>query len=102
MDDFYLVNVSCANDSRIEFQSDDIIGYSQDSSSQYRLGIINAMGYTSYGHMGNGSDSQLDTFNINDVMETNIYNNTQPLIQMIVGNVHTTYVYKSFMLLCDA
>ena len=93
MNDFYLGNVSCVNDSRIEFQSGDIIGYSQGSPSQYRLGIINAMGFKSYGRMGNGGNSQ--TFNINDVMEANIYNNTQPLIQMIVGNKHTTYINLS-------
>jgi len=85
-DGYYLGNVSCTIDRRIEFQSGDLIGYNQ-VPSRYSLWIINAVEYTSYSRNG-PSNRQLDTFNINDRTEST---NTQPLIQMIFGNMHSTY-----------
>ena len=85
-DGYYLGNVSCTIDRRIEFQSGDIIGYNQGARSRYSLWIINAVGYTSYSR--NGPSRQLDTFNINNNRGTS---NRQPLIQMIFGNMHSTY-----------
>ena len=82
--EYYLGNVSCNGDSRIEFQSGDIIGYYQGDPSRYQLWSIDATGYTSY--YREGSSDPLDTFNTNagNVMKTE---NRQPLIQVKFGNM---------------
>ena len=78
-DEYYLGNVTCTGENRIEFQSGDVIGYYHANEVQYRLWTIETMGYTSYIH-DQGSPSNM--FNINNVD----YSETrQPLIQVLYG-----------------
>ena len=50
-DAYYLGNVSCTGDNRIEFQSGDVIGYYHSNEVRYRLWNIETMRYTSYVHV---------------------------------------------------
>jgi len=79
-DEYYLGNVSCTGNNRIEFQSGDVIGYYQGDPLRYRLWNIETMGYTSLHH---DESSQLDTFTTNNVDDT--FNNRLPLIQLMFG-----------------
>ena len=81
--EYFLGEVSCTGNNRIDFQSGDVIGYHQGDELRYRVWNINAMGYTSYHH---DVSSPLTTFNINNVDGT--IDDMQPLIQVIYG----TYV----------
>ena len=98
--DYYLGNVSCTGDNRVEFQSGDVIGYHQADSVRYRLWSIDTTGYTAYQRDRN---SPLDTLNINagNVAATS---NRQPLIQVIFGKINiviiimykaSTWLYKA-------
>ena len=80
MSDYHLANVSFIDNDRIEFQSDDVIGYFIPSESRYNIWNIETVGYTSYIDEG----SRENTFSINidtDAIEAN----RQPLIQVIFG-----------------
>ena len=46
MGGYYLGNVSCTGNERIEFQSGDVIGYYHANEVQYRLWSIDTTGYT--------------------------------------------------------
>ena len=83
MRDYYLGNVSCNGNNRIEFQSGDVIGYHQGDELRYRLWTIETMGYTSYYH---DESNPLTTFNINNV--DNTIENRQPLIQVMYGKIN--------------
>ena len=83
MGDYYLGDVSCNGNNRIEFQSGDVIGYHQGDEMRYRLWSIETMGYTSYYH---DESNPLTTFNINNVDGT--IENRQPLIQVIYGKMN--------------
>ena len=86
-DDYYLGNVSCSGDNRIEFQSGDVIGYYHGDPLRFRLWSIDidVNGYTVYHY---DATSPLNTFNINhnDVSPTD---NRQPLIQVMYGKINT-------------
>ena len=83
MGDYYLGDVSCNGNNRIEFQSGDVIGYHQGDEMRYRLWSIETMGYTSYYH---DESNPLTTFNINNVDST--IENRQPLIQVMYGKIN--------------
>ena len=82
-DDYYLGNVSCTGNNRIEFQSGDIIGYHHGSDVLYQLWNIVSNQYTSYRHTGRSNP--LSTFNINNADDDL---NEQPLIQIIYGKIN--------------
>ena len=83
MGDYYLGDVSCNRNNRIEFQSGDIIGYHQGDKLRYGLWSIETMGYTSYYH---DESYPLTTFNINNV--DSVVENRQPLIEVIYGKIN--------------
>ena len=85
MGDYYLGNVSCTGNERIEFQSGDVIGYYHANEVQYRLWSIDTTGYTVYQYRSN---SPLDTVSINDNDVDEIVNR-QPLIQVMFGKINT-------------
>ena len=76
---YYLGNVSCTGNNRIEFQSGDVIGYHQGSA---QLWSIESNEYTSYYH---NTSSPLNTFTTNNASQSN----RQPLIQVIYGKINT-------------
>ena len=78
-DEYYLGNVSCTGDNRIEFQSGDIMGHYHANEVRYVLRNIGTMGYTSYVR---DEDSPLNTFNVNGVDDSLT---RQPLIQVLYG-----------------
>ena len=82
MGDYYLGNVSCNGDNRIEFQSGDVIGYHQGDPLRYRLWTIKNMEYTTYYHAGSNSFTMFD-INNDDVASEN----RQPLIQVMYGKI---------------
>ena len=85
-DDYYLGNVSCTGNNRIEFQSGDIIGYHHGSSIRYQLWNIETNQYTSYHR---SSANPLSSFNINNAYDDL---NEQPLIQITYGKVNFAYM----------
>ena len=91
--DYYLGNVSCIGDDRIQFQSGDIIGYHQDNPSHYQLWNTIAMGYTSYHRNAN---NPLETLNINAAGNIRT-SNRQPLIQLIFGTKIMLYNTCSYI-----
>ena len=80
-DDYYLGNVSCTGDNRIEFQSGDIIGHYHANNVLYKLWNIDTATYTSYVR---DEDSPLNTFNVNNVDDSIT---RQPLIQVLYGKI---------------
>ena len=80
-DEYYLGNVSCTGDNRIEFQSGDIIGHYHANNVLYQLWNIGTMGYKSYVR---DEDSPPNTFNVNGVDDSLT---RQPLIQVLYGKV---------------
>ena len=82
--DFYLGNVSCTGNNRIEFQSGDVIGYHQGSPVRYRLWTFMYMGYRAYYHFTNSS---LNTFIISNDVPT--YNDMIPMIELMYGKINT-------------
>ena len=82
-DEYYLGNVTCTGNNRIEFQSGDIIGYHHGSSVLYRLWNIDANGYTSYHR---DVSSPLNTFNTDSNDDTD--SDKQPLIQLMYGKMN--------------
>ena len=83
-DQYYLGNVSCTENSRIEFQSGDVIGYYHSDRLLYRLQSIQTIGYISYLLITEEFDNPADQFNIND-RQVVIINDRQPLIQVMFG-----------------
>ena len=83
-DHYYLGNVSCTGNNRIEFQSGDVIGYHQGSPVRYRLWTAQYIGYTSYYLIAN---SPLNMFIIsNDVP---MHNDVIPMIELMYGKIST-------------
>ena len=83
-DDYYLGNVSCTGNNRIEFQSGDVIGYRHGSEVRYRLWNIGNNQYRSYRRTGRSNP--LNSFNINNANDDL---NEQPLIQVMYGKINT-------------
>ena len=93
MGSYYFADVSFTGNSRIEFQSGDVIGYRHRSSEPcYRVWSINTGGYTSYSVRSISNNM----FNIDgsSVTETD---NRQPLIQVIFGMTHNTFTIKLYI-----
>ena len=82
-DYFYLGNVSCTGNNRIEFQSGDVIGYHQSSAVRYRLWSIKSKGYISYQL---ATDSPLNIFVISNDDQSD--SNKQPLIEVMYGKIN--------------
>ena len=80
-DEYYLGNVSCTGDNRIEFQSGDVIGYHHANTVRYKLWNIGTTGYTSYSR---DEESPPNMFNINNVDNSDT---GQPLIQVLYGKI---------------
>ena len=82
-DEYYLGNVSCNGNDRIEFQSGDVIGYHQGDELRYRLWTVGNMDYTTYYR---DASNPRNSFNINnnDVASEN----RQPLIQIMYGKIN--------------
>ena len=87
--DYYLGNVSCTGNNRIEFQSGDIIGYHHGSPVRYALWNIETNQYRSYRR---DSNNPLSSFNINNADDDL---NQQPLIQIMYGKINFTHSYVS-------
>ena len=75
---YYHVSLSLNSSSQIEFQSGDVIGYYQPSSSRRLISSIQTSGYTSF-----SSTVKSSTIDINNV--DNIDTNLQPLIKVMFG-----------------
>ena len=82
LDEYYLGNVSCTGNNRIEFQSGDVIGHYHANAVRYRLWNIGTVGYTSYIC---DEVSPPNTFNIN-IADDSLTG--QPLIQVLYGNIN--------------
>lgn len=82
---YYFANLSLNSSTQIEFQSGDIIGYYQSSSSQRLIRNIQTSGYTSY---SNTVSSPLTSIDINNVDNSDI--DRQPLIEVMFGKFITT------------
>jgi len=80
MGSYHLANVSFTGDNRIEFQSNDIIGYHIPDSPRYNVWNIATMGYSSF--VSSSTSNPLSSFIIDDDGTAN----RQPLIQVIFGN----------------
>ena len=76
---YFYANISL-NNGRIEFQSGDVIGYYQPSSSRRYIWSVQTSGYTSY---SNTVTTSLTSVDINSV--ENIETNHQPLIKVMFG-----------------
>ena len=86
-DDYYLGNVSCTGNSRIEFHSNDIIGYYHGSPVRYKLWTIGTNGHTSYRR---SSSNPLNSFNTNNADDT--FSDRLPLIQIMYGKLNNAYI----------
>ena len=82
--DYYLGNVSCTGNNRIEFQSGDVIGYHQGSPVRYQLWTVQYIGYRAYYHITN---STLNTFIISNDVPT--HNDMIPMIELMYGKINT-------------
>ena len=89
-DEYYLGNVSCTGDNRIEFQSGDVLGYYHANEVHYRLWSTDTAGYTAY-HRDRNSPLNTLNINANSVDETD---NRQPLIQVMYGKINIVICIK--------
>ena len=92
-DEYYLGNVSCTGNNRIEFQSGDVIGHYHANEVRYRLWNIATVGYTSYIRDENSPQNTFDINNVDDSVTR------QPLIQVLYGNINYyiySYVYNVY------
>ena len=85
MGDYYLANVSFTNNDRIEFQSDDVIGYYIPDGSRYNVWNIETEGYTSY-----IDEDDRESFSINSETDST-EDNRQPLILVIFGKAYIKF-----------
>ena len=93
--DYYLGNVSCTGNNRIEFQSGDVIGYHHGSDVHYQLWNIESNGYTSYYYRN--ASSPLNNLNNSSDVQSAI--NRQPLIAVMYGKINTLMYVKEFSML---
>ena len=91
--EYYLGNVSCTGNNRIEFQSGDVIGHYHANEVRYRLWNIETIRYTSYIRYEN---NPLNTFSINSVDDSQT---RQPLIQVLYGKIRS-YIYVQYYRIC--
>ena len=79
---YYYANISLNRNSRIEFESGDVIGYYQPSNSRRLIWSIQTSGYTSYSNTVTSPSTSIDINNVD-----NIETNHQPLIEIIFGKI---------------
>ena len=79
---YYFASLSLTNNTEIEFQSEDVIGYYQPSAAQRTIRSIQTSGYTSY---SNTVTNPLTSIDINNVDNTE--NDRQPLIEITFGKI---------------
>ena len=79
-ENYYHVSLSLNNNSQIEFQSGDVIGYHQPSDPQRIIWSILTNGYASYSNTTTSPLTSIDTNNIDQV-----WANHQPLIAVMFG-----------------
>ena len=91
---YFFANLTLNGNSQIKFQSGDVIGYYQPSSSHRSIGSIQSSGFTSY---SNTVSSPLTSIDISTVDNTD--NNHQPLIAVMFGKVIkiNSYQHSFFM-----
>ena len=87
-DEYYLGNVSCTGNNRIEFQSNDIIGYYHGDPLRYTLWTIVTNGHTV--HRRTDRSNPLNIFNTGNADDT--FNDRQPLVQIMYGKIKCTYI----------
>ena len=92
-EEYYLGNVSCTGNNRIEFQSGDVIGHYHANEVRYRLWNIGTVGYTSHVR---DEDNPPNTFSINSVDDSQT---RQPLIQVLYGKIRS-YIYVQYYRIC--
>ena len=85
--DYYLANVTLNGDNRIEFQSNDVIGYYNPLKPRYRVwDDENTRGYTIYNVL---THFPLSVFKIRQTgTSISVFQNMRPLIQVLYGNRH--------------
>ena len=79
---YYYASLSLSTNSKIEFQSGDVIGYYQPSNTQQEIWNIQTNGYTSYSNTVTSPSTSIDTNNV-DYIEAN----HQPLIEVMFGKI---------------
>ena len=77
---YYYATLSLNSSAQIEFQSGDIIGYYQSSSSQRLIRNIQTSGYTSYSNTVTSPSTSIDISNVD-----NSDTDRQPLIEVMFG-----------------
>ena len=83
--DYYLATVILNGTDKIEFQSNDVIGYYHPSQPRYRVwNAENAKGYSIYSV---NTDSSLSMLNIRH-NSLSVAQDEQPLIQALYGKIH--------------
>ena len=80
MNSYYLANVSFTGNSRIEFQSADVIGYHLPNTLRYTVWSIGTSGYTSYSNSASNPQSRFRTNRADSEVPLR-----QPLIQVLYG-----------------
>ena len=85
-------NLPLSGNSRIEFQSGDVIGYYQPFISLRLIWNIQTSGYTSYSTAATSPSTSIDISTVE-----NADNNHQPLIAVMFGKaINSSYVTQSF------
>ena len=79
---YFFANLPFNGTSQIEFQSGDVIGYYQPSTSQRSIGSIQTSGYTSYSNNVTSPSTSIDISTVD-----NTDNNHQPLIAVMFGKI---------------
>ena len=79
---YFFANLPLNGSSQIEFQSGDVIGYYQPSSSQRSIGSDQTSGYTSYSNNVTSPSTSIDISTVD-----NTDNNHQPLIAVMFGKI---------------
>jgi len=81
MKNYYLANISFTGADRIEFQSNDVIGYHLPNTLRYTMWNIVTTGYTSFSISASSPLSSFRTDNDNN----NVDSDRQPLILVLYG-----------------
>ena len=79
---YYSASLSLNSNSQMEFQSGDVIGYYEPSSSRRLIWSIQTSGYTSYSDIVATPSTSIDTNNVD-----NIEANRQPLIEVTFSKI---------------
>ena len=91
---YYHVSLSLNNNSQIEFQSGDVIGYYQPSNPRQSIWSIFTSGYISYSNTTTTPLTSIDTNNVDQ-----LWANHQPLIEVMFGKIYIAISH--YVILCD-